>query len=217
LPTLNTANENGFYLNVEIPMSDRYVKQERSRENQKSGKNKLVKRALNFKKGLPLLLQVFNLVLFFLFIPDAVAEEYSIFFAIVGGVSTLVLSFWIIVALLPKFLEEAPIFAGLTGISTLFIFGITFITQTVNYSSQQLEEFGVVVEATVIDKTRIYGKPPSTAEFMDVQFLSEDNKWQKATIDLSKTEYDRYQRGDKVFIHYSSEHPNIARIAYGRN
>jgi len=198
-------------------MDNHYVKEERTRKNQYSERKPRVKGKTNLKKWLPFLLLVINLWLFFSVIPDPVAENNSILFGIVGGVITLVLSFWVIVSLLPKFLEEAPIFAGLTGISTLFLFGIFFITKTVNYSSQQLKENGVVTEATVIDKTRMYGKPPSTAEFMDVQFLSEENKWQKATIDISKSEYDRYQRGDKVKIHYSAEQPQIARIAYGMN
>ena len=198
-------------------MSGRYIKEERAGKPLNPKNKNQFKLKLNFRKLLPLPLFVFNLMLFFYIIPDDVAENNSIVFALIGSITTLVLSFWVVIALMPKFLEETPIFTGLMCISTLFIFGIAFITKTVNYSSEQLQEFGVVTEATVIDKTRIYGKPPSTAEYMEVQFKTESNKWQKATLDISKSDYDKYQRGDKVYIRYSAEHPKIARIDYEKN
>jgi hypothetical protein len=171
---------------------------------------------LNFKKAYPLLLQIFNLFFFFYIIPDDLAESFSILLAIVGGITTMILTFWMAFTYVPKLYEEVPIFAGLLCISTLFLFGIAMIYKTVNFGTNQLNENGIVVKARIIDKTKIYGKPPSTTQYMEVRFKTEANKWHKATIDLTSSEYNRYHEGDELFIRYSSKYPDIARIAYDK-
>lgn len=47
-----------------------------------------------------------------------------------------------------------------------------------------------------------------------VAFFLPNNKRHDATISISRQEYQKYYRGMKIPIYYSSKHPSIARIAY---
>lgn len=175
-----------------------------------------LKKGLTAKSFLPLLLQIVNLALFFYIIPAHIAERYDILFAIIGGFSTMFLCFWIVVALTPIALDKAPVVTALLCISTLFIFGFTFLKKTTSFGSEQLAKHAVLVEARIVDKTKIYGKRGRTIKYMDVKFYDKNKNIQEATINLSDQEYNKYQRGRTVMIYYSSEHPNIARIAYNK-
>ncbi|MES2574630.1 MAG: DUF3592 domain-containing protein [Bacteroidota bacterium] len=165
---------------------------------------------------LPLILMILNLSFFFYLIPEHIADEYSISLAILGGVITLILTFWIFFMLIPKLYDKIPIFMGLFGISTLFIFGYLFLVKTTNYNSNELSKNGVLTEAVVVDKTLIYGKRGRTIQNIDVQFVTKKGEQVTANIIVSRKEYDYYSEGMPVMITYSSEHPNIARISYNR-
>lgn len=167
-----------------------------------------------FQKLLPLALLLFNIYLFFELIPDHIAEAYSTLFAIVGGVITVILSFWTADTLLRNLLKylAAPIF--LLCIASLFIFGYFFIVKTTSYSSNELSENGVYTTAIIADKTKIYGKRGRTIQSIDVLFFDENNEKQEATIDIGSREYNSFNKGMKIPIFYSSKHPNIARISY---
>ena len=167
-----------------------------------------------FQKILPLTLLIFNLYLFFELIPDHIAEAYSTLFAIVGGVITLILSFWTADTLLRSLLKYMAIPIFLLCIASLFIFGYFFIVKTTNYSSDELAKNGVYTTAIISGKTRIYGKRGKTIQSIDVRFLDENNERQEATIDISNSEYNSYNKGMTIPIFYSSKHPNIARISY---
>lgn len=167
-------------------------------------------------KILPILLMGLNLALFFYIIPDHISERFGTFFAIFGGVITLILSFWIVGTLLPKLFETIPVLTGLLCISTLFIFGYFHIVKTVDYSSDELAKYGVYTEAVIIDKTKIYGKRGRSIKSMEVRFVAKDNKTYNASIDLTDREYNSFREGMTIPIKYSSKHPNIARIDYNR-
>lgn len=159
-------------------------------------------------------LLIFNIYFFFELIPDHIAEAYSTLFAIVGGVITLILSFWTADTLLRSLLKYLAVPIFLLCIASLFIFGYFFIVKTTSYSSNELAENGVYTTATIIDKSRIYGKRGRTIQSIDVRFFDENNKRQEATIDISSREYNSYSSGMTLPIFYSSKHPNIARISY---
>lgn len=165
-------------------------------------------------KFFPLLLMVLNLSFFFYLIPEHIADEYSISLAIIGGLITLVLSFWIFFMLTPKLYDQIPIPMGLFGISTLFIFGYFFLVKTTSFSSDELSKHGILTEAVIVDKTQFYGKRGRTIQNMDVQFITNDGKEIIANIILSENEYEKYYEGMPIKIIYSSQYPNIARVSY---
>ncbi len=167
-----------------------------------------------FQKLLPAALLLFNIYLFFELIPDHIAEAYSTLFAILGGVITMILSFWTADTLLKSLLKclAAPIF--LLCIASLFIFGYFYIVKTTSFSSNELSENGIYTTATIINKSRFYGKRGRTIQSIDVRFFDKNNTQQEATIDISSQEYNSYSSGMTLPIFYSSKHPNIARISY---
>ena len=61
------------------------------------------------QKIVPACLLVFNIYLFFELIPDHIAEEYSILFAILGGIITMILAFWTADTLLRPLLKYLAI------------------------------------------------------------------------------------------------------------
>jgi len=166
------------------------------------------------QKLLPVSLLIFNIILFFKLIPDHIAEEYSILFAIVGGVITVILSFWTANTLLRSLLKYMAIPIFLLCIASLFIFGICFIWKTTSYSSDELAKNGVYTTAVITDKSRIYGRRGKTVQSIDVRFFDKNNQPQEAKIDISSSEYNSLNRGMTIPIFYSSKRPNIARISY---
>lgn len=166
------------------------------------------------QKILPISLLLFTIYFFFELIPDHIAEEYSTLFAILGGVITMILSFWTADTLLRPLLKFMAIPIFLLCIASLFIFGYFYIVKTTNFSSNELTQNGVHTTAVIVDKTRIYGKRGRTIESIDVRFLDEHNQQQEANISIGRNEYDRFSIGMKLPILYSSKHPNIARISY---
>ncbi|MDI1233475.1 MAG: hypothetical protein PSX81_04280 [bacterium] len=167
-------------------------------------------------KFLPLILMALNLSFFFYFIPDHVAESYSTFLAILGGVITMVLAFWIALFVLPKVFDAAPIFMALLCMSSLFVFGYLFIVKTSDFSANELSKYGVLTNAVIVDKTQLYGRRGKTIQSMEVQFTTQDAKSVTAKILLSEGEYERFQEGMQVPITYSSKHPEIVGIAYSK-
>ena len=167
-------------------------------------------------KFLPLILMALNLSFFFYFIPDSLAESYSTFLAILGGVITMVLAFWIALFVVPKVFDRVPIFMGLLCMSTLFVFGYLFIVKTSNFSSTELSKYGVLTEATVVDKTQIYGRRGRTIQSMQVQFTTKEGQNTSAKVLLSEKEYEYFYEGMQVPIYYSSKHPDIVGVAYSK-
>ncbi|KGO84878.1 hypothetical protein [Flavobacterium suncheonense] len=165
-------------------------------------------------KFLPLILMALNLSFFFYLIPEHVAEANSTLLGIVGGIITMILSFWIFGILTPKLYEKIPIFMGLFCISTLFIFGYFFIVKTTDFSSNELSKNGVYTEAIIIDKTKIYGKRGNSIQNIEVQFNTNKGEQANAQILITEQEYENFYKGMKIKIYYSSEHPNIARVSY---
>lgn len=187
-------------------------------ENQDLNKKKEFKETLFDKiitnKFTPVILLVFNILLFFYLIPINFAEEYSILLGILGAVITMVLVFWSFGALIPKLSEKFPIFIGIIGVGSLFVFGIYFIAKTSNFSSNELNTNGVYTEALIVDKTKIYGRRGRSIQSIDVNFLT--NKKEKVTVKIDVTDkYYRFLRkGTKIPIFYSENYPNIAEIDY---
>jgi hypothetical protein len=167
-----------------------------------------------YKKLIPLVLLVLTYFLFFQWIPIHVAEEYSILFAIVGGIISVILSFWTVIVIAPVLFDKLPIVTGILCISTLFIFGYQFIVYTTDFYVKELQENGIYAKAVVVDKTQIHGRRGRTIESIDVAFFLPNKKRHDATISISRQEYQKYYRGMKIPIYYSSKHPSIARIAY---
>lgn len=164
----------------------------------------------------PLFLMALNIGLFFYFIPEHIAERFNMLFAILGGVITLIISLWIVELIMPKLLDKVPIITGLFCISTFFVFGYFFIVKTTNFSVNQIASNGILTNAVVIDKTKIYGKKGNSIHSMKVTFETKDNNKKEATIDLTDTEYSYFKKGMSIPIYYSSKHPNIATIAYDK-
>jgi hypothetical protein len=174
-----------------------------------------LKQKILLNKFTPLILMAANLGFFFYLIPDAVAESFDIFFAILGGVITLILSLWIVIQWLPKVFDAVPILAGLLCISTLFVFGWFFISKTTHFSTDELKENGVHTIAVVIDKTQWHSlkSVSRTTQNIDVRFLANDKRTQVSKILVGKQEFERIQIGMQLPIVYSSKHPDIAAIA----
>lgn len=166
------------------------------------------------QKIVPVSLLVFNIYLFFELIPDHIAEAYSILFAILGGVITLILSFWTADTLLRPLLKYIGIPIFLMCIASLFIFGYFYIVKTTSFSSDELAKNGVHTTAVIVDKTKIYGKRGRSVQSIDVRFTDQNQQRQEATIDVGNREYNSFRTGMEVPILYSSKHPNIARISY---
>jgi len=164
-------------------------------------------------KYLPLILLIFNYLLFFHIIPIGIAESFQILFAILGGALMVVFSFWTFGALLPKLFDKQPVLLSLVAISSLFVFGYFFISMTSDYESNQLKNFGVETKAVIIDKTKIYGRRGHTSCSMTVKFRTKENEIEKADILLSNAEYNSFKNGMMIYIYYSSENPDIARIS----
>ncbi|MBL7772917.1 MAG: hypothetical protein JNM95_08650 [Chitinophagaceae bacterium] len=173
------------------------------------------KHPLLSNKMFPLVMLLFTQALFFLLLPKSAAEEFSITFALIGGVMSLVFSFWTAAILFPSLLDKFPIATGITCISSLFIFGVAFIGMTTSYASNELDRYGKRVRAKVSDLSKIIGKRNDMYS-MTVVFPCEHQVNCEASIDLSEREYDALEEGSDVNIIYSTEHPNIARIDYGR-
>ena len=165
-------------------------------------------------KATPVLLMIIDIVFFFYLIPEPLAERFAILLGIVGGVITLILSFWTVASLTPELLEKYPTVVGLICISTLFVFGYYFIVKTSEFSSSQLNENGVLTEAEVVSKMRFFGRTGSGGHSMKVRFTTADDKPVIAKILLAQWEYAYFEKGMKIPIYYSSEHPTIVRIAH---
>ncbi|OYU81730.1 MAG: hypothetical protein CFE23_02260 [Flavobacterium sp. BFFFF1] len=175
---------------------------------------KTLKRKILSNRLTPLVLMPLNLAFFFYVIPPDVASEYSVSLALVGSVSTLILSFWIAIMVVPKALDKAPVAVGLLCISTLFVFGYFFILKGVDFSSDEFAKYGQYAEAVVVDKTQVYGRRGKTIQDMDVSFNDAYGTAWQAEITLSEREYEQFQQGQHIMIHYSAKHPKIARVAY---
>jgi hypothetical protein len=165
-------------------------------------------------KFTPLVLMVLNYFLFFHAIPPAIANSFYVLFGIVGGVITIILSFWIFASLTPKLLENFPIAIGIISILSLFVFGGFFVYKTSDFETNQLKESGKMANAVVIDRTKIYGRRGNNITSITVKYLSAENKTEEATITVSNQEYNTYEEGVEIPILYSTENPSIARIAY---
>jgi hypothetical protein len=167
-----------------------------------------------YKKLLPIGLMGFNVLVFFYLIPGNIAESYSTFFAILGGVITVILSFWIIIVTLPSLLDKAPIVTGILCMSTLFLFGYQYITKTSNFSSQQLRENGVYTDAIIVKKSQFTGRRGRTTQSIRVRFYLHDKKTAEAKILVGSKEYNYFKKGQIISIKYSSKYPEIATIFY---
>ncbi|WNM20074.1 hypothetical protein [Flavobacterium capsici] len=169
-------------------------------------------------KFFPLFLMAFNVLFFFHILPPEIAEEYSISLGILGGVITLILSFWSVLSFVTdEVWEKTYLGFSLVCISSLFVFGYFFISKTVSFSSEELNKNGVYTEASIIDKTRIYGRRGKTIESMRVQFKTEKGEFANAEISITPYQYEQFYEGMVIPIKYSSKYPNIACIAYNKN
>lgn len=162
-------------------------------------------------KWLPFVLLALNIYFFFCLVPPHIAEAYSTVLAILGGVITLVLFFWILIFVTPKLLDKAPILMGLLGISTLFIFGYFFIMRASDFFVKEIQKNGVHTVALITDKTRLYGKRGNTIQSIEVRFTV-NKKAAHATISVSERDYNDLEEGMQVPIVYSSEYPGVAEI-----
>ena len=162
----------------------------------------------------PVGLLALNLSLFFYLIPKNVAADNYIFFALVGSLFTLVLTWWTLARLFPVFSDKY--FAGLVLISmaSLFLFGGFFIKMTVNFETNELKEHGVFAKAVIVDLTQISNGRGRRMSTMKVKFKTTDNYDGLTTIDISDAEFNSFNEGMEIPIIYSSKFSSIARIAY---
>ncbi len=177
---------------------------------------KTVKSQILSNKFVPLILMVFNIYFFFYLLPIDIAEAYSIVLAIVGGVVTLVLSFWMVFTWIKsdELLDKIGVPFYLASIASLFVFGYFFIVKTSNFASDELAQNGVYTEAVIIDKTQIYGKRGRTTQNIDVRFVTQNNEQVNANILVDKKYYEYLNEGMTIPILYSSKYPKIAAIDY---
>lgn len=169
-------------------------------------------------KLFPILLLILNIFFFFYIIPIDTAQNYDIFFAILGGAITLVLSFWCVFQVFSESTWDS-FYLLLSGIciSSLFIFGIAFIARTTDFSSETLKENGLIAEAVVIDRTKIYGRRGKSIQSITVEFKTNKGELAHAKIDVSENQYDFFSEGRRVPIKYSSEYTNIATLHLNEN
>ena len=149
-------------------------------------------------KFIPLLLMALNLSFFFYIIPIHIAEEFEIFFAILGGAITLVLSFWIFLFVTPKLFDKIPIILGLFSISTLFIFGFYFIMRTSHFATNELVLHRTPTEALIVNKTKIYGKRGTTIQYINVQFMTTTKEEATAKINVPENSDTTFYEKSKV-------------------
>jgi hypothetical protein len=186
-----------------------------SKINKKQMKTKkTISKKILTNKLLPLILMGLNLYFFFNLIPIHIAEEYSMFLSITGGVITAFLSFYIFAIIIPELLNDMPVFLGIIGISTIFVFAYFFIKKTSHFASNEIFKNGIHREAEIIDKTQIYGKRGKSVQTINVSFLTENNKKATATINITEKYYNNLSEGMKIPIIYSSKHPNIAELDF---
>ena len=198
-------------------MKNNYIRTDKSLKHKQEkimAKQKTTREKILTHKLLPIILMTLNISFFFYILPISIAESYSTLFAILGGVVTLILSFWIFEILTPKLLEKIPILVGVIGISTFFIFGYFFITKTSAFAANELKENAVYTKAMISDKTKIYGKRGRSTQSISVRFLTKDNTKSIAKILVTKRYYEFLHEGMEIPIIYSSSHSNIAEIDY---
>ena len=169
-------------------------------------------------KFLPVLLLILNIFFFFYIIPIDTAQNNDIFFAILGGAITLVLSFWSVFRVFSERTWDS-FYLLLSGIciGSLFVFGIAFIARTTDFSSETLKEDGLIAEAVVIDRTKIYGRRGKSIQSITVEFKTNKGELAHAKIDVSESQYDFFLEGRRVPIKYSSEYTNIATLYLNEN
>ena len=162
----------------------------------------------------PVVLLASTLFLFFYLIPKNVAADNYIFFALVGGLFTLVLTWWTLAKLFPTFSDKY--FGGLViiSIASLFVFGGFFIKMTVNFERNELKEHGVLTKAVIVDLTQISNGRGRRMSTMKVKFKTTDNYDALTTMDISDAEFNSFNEGMEIPIIYSSKFSSIARIAY---
>jgi hypothetical protein len=167
-----------------------------------------------FLRFLPLFLLVFTIVLFFFIIPTHIAERIDVLLAIVGGVLTLVFTIWVVSDLIPVLFDKIPIITGLLCISSLFIFGVFFLKKTTHYASDQINQNGILTEAIILNKTRMYTLKGNSTQSMKVRYTTNDRKVKQTKILLSEREFKVFEKGMTIWIYYSSKNPSIATIAH---
>ncbi|RZK12422.1 MAG: hypothetical protein EOO46_03200 [Flavobacterium sp.] len=169
-------------------------------------------------KFFPVLLLILNIFFFFYIIPIDIAQNNDIFFAILGGAITLVLSFWSVFRVFSESTWDS-FYLLLSGIciGSLFIFGIAFIARTTDFSSETLKEDGLIAEAVVIDRTKIYGRRGKSIQSITVEFKTNKGELAHAKIDVSESQYEFFSEGRRVPIKYSSEYTNIATLYLNEN
>lgn len=177
---------------------------------------KTVKSQILSNKFVPLILMVFNIYFFFYLLPIDIAEAYSIVLAIVGGVVTMILSFWMVFTWIKsdELLDKIGVPFYLASIVSLFVFGYFFILKTTSFASDELAKNAIYTEAAIIDRTKIYGKGGKTIQSIDVRFVTQNNEQVSANISVTERYYDYLRTGMRIPILYSSKHPKIAAIDY---
>lgn len=164
----------------------------------------------------PLILMGLNLYFFFYLIPLDIAESYSTILAILGGIITMILCFWIVFSWVKsdKLLDQIGIPLYIVSIASIFVFGYFFIVKTSDFASNELAKNAVYTEALVADKTKIYGKRGRSIQSINVIFTTENNKQVSAKISVTENYYEYLSKGMRIPIVYSSKHPNIAEIDF---
>ena len=177
---------------------------------------KTTKERILSNKFVPLLLMGLNLYFFFYLIPIDIAESYSILLAIVGGVFTMILSFWLVFTWIKSddLLDKIGVPLYVISIATIFVFGYFFIVKTSNYASNELAKNVVYIEVVITDKTKIYGKRGRSVQSIDISYITKNNEKVSTKISVSIRYFDYLREGMRIPILYSSKHPKIAEIDF---
>ncbi|HEU4495939.1 MAG TPA: hypothetical protein VFR70_02695 [Flavobacterium sp.] len=169
-------------------------------------------------KFFPLVLLILNILFFFYILPADTAESYDIFFAILGGVIMMLLSFWTVSRLiLERTWNRFSLLLNMLCISMLFVFGIFFLKRTGDFSSEMLKENGVATEGVIIGRTKIPGRRGGSIQSITVEFKTDKGAIAHAKIDVTEYQYETLTEGTRVPIKYSSEHTNIATLYATQN
>lgn len=107
--------------------------------------------------------------------------------------------------------EGYVVFALILG--AFFGSAVLMIKQQVDRESQELVNYGVITEATVVDGSSFATRKIDLTKIKLV-FTMEDGEEYTSYQRVSNKDFDRFYEGQKMTLVYSSRHPEMGQILY---
>lgn len=165
---------------------------------------------VGYKKFIPLIILIIIYIVFFKLLPDSLVVDYDIFLALTGSILCGIYTFKTLNALFPALLDKATIAVFGVSLLSVFVFGVLFITQSVDTEQTELKQYGVLATAVVIDGSESRLRRSKTAS-ITVKFTTEKDETVVTDIDVTPGQLDQYYKNQQIQILYSSNNPQITR------